>query len=123
METELKSKLLEYLQSIESTAKDAGAFVASEAPLVAREYLNWIIFGYGLGALIMFAVAGMFLFVAYRWWPALVKQDAGNEPVVAFPILIATALIISASVLASQSVKAVIAPRIVVIEKLHDICK
>jgi hypothetical protein len=123
METELKSKLMEYLQSIESSAKDAGAFVASEAPLVAREYLNWVIFGHGFGALLLLSTAIVLLFLSYRWAKVLIAQNSGNEPVVAFPIIFATAFIISGAILATNSAKALIAPRIVIIEKLHEICR
>lgn len=135
MEEELKGRLLKYLDSVESKVSDATDFVLDQAPALAQEIIRWEIASNSLYFCI--AIAGA-LAVFKGQWMLLRFVRAGTDagkirecdlefilPVSLFfpPVIMLGLLIPSLCCYPNRILKAAIAPRLVIAEKIGDLVK
>ena len=120
--TDIESRITSYLDAIEASAGTAGEFVAEQTPLVAQEYLAWLFWGSvmksaGLG--VAFLLLSIVIYVAVR---CMKKHEVWEvSPFLAFPIF---GLIFSSFELVRgliQVVKVIVAPRVVLLEKVAEL--
>lgn len=114
MSEEIKQKLLEYLQSIETFAKE-------ETPLLVSEFIRWEIVSGIILSVACLILTMAFLYAARKLW-SLVKGSA-SEPAVVFPIFFALVAFGGAVHGVYRSAKACCAPRVVAIEKIGKLLK
>jgi hypothetical protein len=119
---EIKTKMVEYLQTFEAGVKKAGEFSAEQAPLVVQEFLAWEIARNGLFAVVLGAALFGVLAVAYRLQSKTDDLElkfliwlCSSVPLVAFAI--------GFGICAENAGKAYLAPRIVVLEKISELVK
>jgi len=119
---EIKTKMVEYLQTFEAGVKKAGEFSAEQAPLVVQEFLAWEITRNGLGALAL----GLLLLITFVIAIQVHRkaEDADNKMFVwlfaAIPLVFFG---VGFGACAEKAGKAHIAPRIVVLEKISELVK
>jgi hypothetical protein len=111
----MQLKVLEYLQGMESRIGKAENFVIEQAPLYVQELLMWHFWSNMLVAavllLIAAAIAGLFVYavrIDYEVLPAAIL----------FGIPVCFCFLIGSTLFVSCSVKAKIAPRLVVVEHI-----
>lgn len=108
---------------IERIGSDAQAFASEQAPLVVEEILRWYVAGPWLGAVVSIVIAAML--VALYWTVAKVGPDCEERDAL---ITVSAVLFVSAMaaagiftvVAAHNTVKANVAPRIVVLDWATD---
>jgi hypothetical protein len=115
MNEEMKSKVLQYLQGMESRLGKAEGFVIEQAPLYVQELLMWHFWSNMLGAAVLLVIAaviaGLFVYA--------VRKDYETLPAaILIGIPICFCFLIGSTLLVSSSVKAKIAPRLVVVEHI-----
>ena len=119
MDDELKAKLFEYLETIEGRVDGASDFVASEAPLVVAEFIQWeVVVG------LMIAGASVLSFLIIMLVALICWKKSGNDDAKAATATFGGLLSIVAICFCfhglEKSTKAYVAPRIVVLEKIHE---
>lgn len=130
MNPELQAKLVHYLDVLEKGAQKAGDFAEAEIPQLVREWLIWLAierFGYA----IMFLVACVALQWAFRVLFRSAKYYTAQDDDVLVPCWFGSVLTaIAFTVCAFQAfdwtlsgVKVLVAPRVVVVEKLAETVK
>lgn len=122
MNHELQSKIMEYLQSLEDGIGKAGTFVEAEFPLVIQEYLAWVVIRQSVFAAVLLALASLVVVVSRAMWksiPTHERAEGINAVIVCFSIAIS--LTIGGAVAAGYAVKAKIAPRVTVLEKVQEL--
>jgi hypothetical protein len=129
MDDELKAKLLTYLNEVEAAATTGKDFLIEQAPLYVQELIAWEFWSSVMATGCTLAVAlaiGLFL----RWWfPFSAKfQDTSyrDGTRIMFGIWGGAAIagcLVMAVVSASCALKVSVAPRVVIVEKLHEALK
>ncbi len=123
MDEELKLKMLEYLQEIEKSAGQVTDFAIEQTPLVIQEFLAWQI-ACGTLAIIVSVIGIVVGIVACRL--VLRKVETPDEKAFGC-FLVAAVTIVPFGILGGTSIagvtKAVVAPRVVVLEKISDLVK
>jgi hypothetical protein len=119
---------------IRDAASQVGGFVTDQTPLFIKEYLAWNLWQgvlnltYCLVILLILAVVGVKVF---KWCASKQKEDS-DFLMDAFPIWFvggAVYAVLSVLILlcipdnVSQIVKTLVAPRVVLVEKIHDLVK
>ena len=124
MNKELQDQLLKYLGSLDGAVRQAGDFVAEQAPLVAQEWVEYEFWSNALQCVGLLS-AGFLLLVMVLW---LARQQFRRPDE---PWLIGV-LVLSAFMCPSfcigfghgiRAMKAKIAPRVVVLEKLASLAE
>jgi hypothetical protein len=119
---EIKTKMVEYLQTFEAGVKKAGEFSAEQAPLVVQEFLAWEITRNGLFAMVLAPLLLITVIIAFRIHAK--AQDADEKMFVwlfaAIPLVMFG---VGFGACAERAGKAYIAPRIVVLEKISELVK
>ena len=151
MEEELKGRLLKYLDSVESKVSDATDFVLDQAPALAQEIIRWEIVSNSLCFCIAIAVTlaifkGQWMLLKWiractdagkiseqdhvrpQVVPDVLGEDCDLEfilPVSLFfpPVIMLAILIPSLCCYPNRILKAAIAPRLVIVEKIGDLVK
>lgn len=129
MDEELKQKLSEYLDQLESGIQQAGGFVIDEVPLVVKEYLNWEIYSYGFSAVVSLIVAilfSVFFIKLLKYLNTTDEIDTDCGPYVLCWILSGFITIISLVTCVSNTysmIKPIVAPRVVIIEKISELTR
>lgn len=118
---ELKVKMLEYLSHMESGLKSAADFSVEQAPLVVQEFIAWEFWKHTIvaSAGILFSCCLLALF-----W-RLQKAMKGEDRLMVIGVGVC-AVVISLCIScaeASMAVKAAVAPRVVVLEKVASLVK
>jgi hypothetical protein len=133
MDEQLKSKLLGYLDGLEKSASKLSDSAVTEIPLTVQEWLQWqAIYCFGGGVLWLgMMMAGLAIwYTAYRFirWLLDQKEREDDALVVVAGIvagLIGTPLLCVGLVHAiwsfSDGVKVVVAPRVVILEKVAEL--
>ena len=123
MDEELKLKMLEYLQEIEKSAGQVTDFAIEQTPLVIQEFLAWHIAG-GVLAIIVSVIGIVVGIVACRL--VLRNMAEGQDKALAF-MLAGVMTFLPFSIIGCINVakvtKAIVAPRVVVLEKISDLVK
>lgn len=122
MNKELQDRLLEYLGSLDGAVRQAGGFVAEQAPLVAQE---WVEYEFWSNALQCAGLLGVgLLLLLLLLWLARQQYRRENEPWIVGAV-ICFALMCPAFGIGFghgiRAMKAKIAPRVVVLEKLASL--
>lgn len=128
---ELQAKLVTYLEGLEKGAAKVGEFAEREIPETVREWLLWMAIENFAYAAIMIVVAGL-CFIAMR---KIIKIHGGlsgigpqnDTPlpaifVVALPV-IAVVLMVAAVPHLMMGVKVLVAPRVVIVEKVAELTR
>ncbi len=142
MNPELQSKLVAYLDGLEKGAAKVGEFAEREIPETIREWLLWLAverFTYAAA----FLLAGLFVFYSMRWLARLCEDAAFDEhkrkpekyqqeyaPDFGFAICcrccqfaLTILLLIGCGHWLLQGAKVLIAPRVVIVEKVAELAK
>jgi hypothetical protein len=125
MDEQLKAKLVGYLDTIESKVKAGNDFVAAEAPLAVQEWLTWMAWESGIyaAACLVTVLVGVFTFrKLFRKWPA--SNHITELPLVCGMlacVTVGTITLIFGVVHGMQCAKVIVAPRVVVIEKVSEL--
>ena len=128
---DLQNRVTSYLDAIESSATNAGEFVLEQTPLVAQEYLLWefwknVIQGGIFGFIVAFAaIAGAK--VTYIIWNSEKEEvlENGFPPFCVFPafatlfICLPLGSIFVVRIL--RVLEVIIAPRLVLLEKIQEL--
>lgn len=117
----LKEKLVQYLKSLEDAAKSAGDFAVSELPEVVKEFIQWEIAGnlipVSYGVLLIIATVIVFA----KTYKPICRESA--QPV----FIVFAAALIGGVMLCGHGIrgalKAYVAPRVVVLEKIIEMAK
>lgn len=118
MNEEMQNQVLEWL-------KKGGEFVEREAPLLAQEIVSWY-YWYSLltaiGCAVVATIAIAVFFIALK--STIKRRDCEWElPCMLFGGLVGLVMTAFALDAASHAVKAVVAPRVVVVESISGILK
>lgn len=122
MNDELRERLLSYLENLEKAAESGADFVIEQAPLYVQELIAWEI-AHG----VMWAVFFLLLCLPFRWaivQPlATMREDDGDTVVGGWVLTVVCIWFIciwltTATTHAAYALKAKIAPRVVIVEKL-----
>ncbi len=129
MNEQIQQEILKYLQAFQSGVEKAGTFTAEQAPLVVQEFIQWQIWGNLLEVLYF----GLGLFICYKLFLKLkkdllefvVKNKYSSGAEVLYVPLTIVALIFAMFFFyaLSSAAKALVAPRVVVIEKISELTK
>lgn len=125
------AKILEWLRS---GAQSAGDFAITQAPLAAQEFIRWEIVGHGITAG-LFLISGIAMLVCgllgFRYL-CNAKTDWEKGPTSNFFIAVAGCFLGFIALVgllpdgireAKQSIKAYVAPRVVLIEKISELVR
>lgn len=124
MNDELRERLLSYLENLEKAAESGADFVIEQAPLYVQELITWEIAHGVLWAVFFLLLCLPFLWLIAR--PLAILREQENEDGVGGWILTVTCLALIAVWLsiatthAAYAMKAKIAPRVVIVEKLTE---
>lgn len=124
MNKELQDRLIEYLGSLDGAVRQAGGFVAEQAPLVAQEWLAWQ-FWCCVAGVVVFWLGAIACAVFARLCYTKFKTDRHGSTdwfagVVALSFL--TVFLCGFSLIsAGGAVKTKIAPRVVILEKIAEL--
>ena len=126
MSEELQKRMMDYLDSLESTVQQGSGFLVEQAPLVCQEYVDWVFWSGVLLAVPCAACAILlFAFAAWAARKAIKSKEADSQWWLAMALLVLFGLTIGVpSVLGvGDAVKASVAPRVVVLEKLAELSR
>ncbi len=132
MNDELKAKLLGYLAKLETAAGKVGECAGTEIPEPLKEYILWVTVEHTI-----YAVASaipLLVWVClqpqFRKWIEWAKKQPGEDPevfaqVTRFGLLLLTLAVLFPVLLnhGPLAVKAYVAPRVVILEKLVSLTK
>ncbi len=128
VDSELKSRLIHYLDTVERIVSDTAAFTAEQAPQVAHEIVAWHFYSHMFGAVVLAALSIIVAAIATITYRNAEKIDpVATEVVQLFSYVIGailTAALLGFSISnTSEAIKAQVAPRLVVLERIADIAK
>lgn len=124
MDIDLKAKLIEYLKTVESTVSDAGEFVKAELPMVVSEYVSWCLVSHSIGCVLSVIGAVLGAILSCKTWGWINKPNAdGLEPLIVIPICFCLGCFAGSVQNGLQATKAYVAPRIIVLEKIHELTR
>ena len=124
MNEEVQQKLIEYLESLESTAKSASDFVITEAPIVAQELVAWTFWENTIWAVICVAAIATIGIIAKVLWGFAgsfekeIDQTGARVMTVALSIIVSVILFAEAIIKSLAAIKACVAPRLIIIEEV-----
>jgi hypothetical protein len=125
MDEQLKTKLIGYLDTIESKVQAGHEFVAAEAPLAVQEWLRWMAVESGVYAVLCMITAVLCQWLVRKFYRDANKLPEDQQMPYFFGICVCLIFgLISVPVAIESSVrcaKVIIAPRVVVIEKVAEL--
>lgn len=124
MNKELQDRLIEYLGSLDGAVRQAGGFVAEQAPLVAQEWIRYEFWSNAIQCVVLL-VAGLVLLTAGLLFLRRQFRDHDNPWFLGtlVGLAIAAPLLCVGSNCGIDALKAKIAPRVVVLEKIAELAK
>ncbi len=125
IDEELKKKMVEYLNQLESGLKSAKDFSSEQVPLLVQEYLNWL-FWSSIGMSIICVAIFTVIYMISRKCHSLLCPE--REAAERFLLCVFGGLLLSiVSVFfvagIHDAAKVKIAPRVVILEKVSDLIK
>jgi hypothetical protein len=135
MDEQLKTKLVGYLEAIEAKVRTGSDFVADEAPNVVKEWLWWCGVESGLYAT-FFMLAAMFAFCVLRYASRALAREADENQGDSYysyncfgwsrffgwlAVIGAPLFLIGTATHMVRVAKVIVAPRVVVIEKVAEL--
>lgn len=121
MNDQLNERLVSLMDYIGSVAKDADAFARAQLPDVAREIIAWELWRSVF--LLAPAIAALWLaMLFFRKGKAVIKSD---DPFAWFFIAVVLAVFGTAGAITSgaSAIKAVVAPRLVILDYVKEVMK
>ena len=127
MNEELKPHLIKFLEHLESTAKAGVDFASEQVPLVVQEYIAMV-----RVESTIYIILGLFMLFCSKWSMGLVRDGATNknansEGKIICGIYTSVFLIVFGGVLlicnTHKCVQSWVAPRVMVIEYVHNLLK
>jgi hypothetical protein len=129
MNDELKAKLLGYLAKLETAAGKVGEFAETEIPETLKEYIRWTI----VEGTVYTVVSAIPLILWLYYLPSLKREYAeakgdeakGGVALLGLGTLIGSCMLLFLAYVnyGSLAVKAYVAPRVVILEKLVSLTK
>ena len=125
MNDELKQKMVEYLEQLESGLKTAADFSAEQAPLVVQEYLNWMFLNSLAGGVCCGLAALVLSFAATKVVQHMLSENDTEGACIGGFVLGAFAVFASAGSIGQLlfAAKVCIAPRVVILEKISELLR
>jgi len=131
VDDDLKGRLSKYLDALERGAQKAGEFAEAEIPATIREWLIWqacesgvIALGFLIAAVVAYLLCTKGLRAAKN---APMMHQMDRDPLIALAwagrVLIPAALLIGFVYNGLHTVKCIVAPRVVVVEKAAELVK
>lgn len=135
MDEQLKAKLTSYLDTLETKVKAGTDFVATETPLTIQEWIQWQVVDNGVYAAV-FIVAGIVTFFVCRSLSRIVWRQvdnfrdgsdekffvgAGSWTLLATGVTVLVVFLFHALGYTLQATKAVVSPRVVIVEKVAEL--
>ena len=121
MNEEFQSKALDYLERLEGAVENGGMFVAEQAPFVVQEYLAWVFYSNLLGMFVFIVLSVLGVVASVRVTKATWDESLGMHPVCTFAWIGVVVLSCMAFVSAYSLLQVVVAPRVVLLEKLSTL--
>lgn len=123
MNEQIQQEILKYLQAFSAGIEKAGAFTAEQAPLVVQEFLSWQVWG---NLIFISLVNVIFSFYCYLVSKVFTSENFNCEHDKHCAKIVLFFVSISFYTLATLDAykdagKALIAPRVVVIEKISEL--
>ena len=132
MSDELKTALTAFVQQIIAAAKDGASWTAEQSPMVVQEWLRWqIVSGFTIAAVttVMTAICLRVAWKIHRWVQDE-KSDPYNDdnmlayiPAAALVIICVVTWFEATAPALMSATKALIAPRVVVLERFMELLK
>ncbi len=123
MNEQIKQEILKYLQTFAGAVEKSANFSAEQAPLVVQEFIRWEIFG----GLFVFVVCSVIVFFILKTGIRIIKlQGDDNEAKMFFAfvtLVIGIFPLLMGLCNLSSNLKALVAPRVVIIEKISELTK
>ena len=125
MDEATKKAMSEFVQQALTTAKAGAQWTADQAPLLVQEWLHWQLTEAVVIAIGFWILLGVFVWMWRSTWPT--REDVNNAlddhpgPLFAAIPIIACAVFGVSWLLTAA--KVLVAPRVVVLEKLADLVK
>jgi len=121
MDEAMKERFSGYLDALEASTKNAGDFMSQEAPEVAKEYISWYLLSHGVEATVFAAMLLASIAGAVYLWRA--RQKVGSDIVCLGILTVMPLVIFSVCTIVSTMavVKGIVAPRVVILEKVSRI--
>lgn len=138
MDAELKARLTRYLDKLEAAVTNTADFAVDQAPDVVREWLAWEFWSNAASAITAFAVITFLawlarLLVGYindeikkEKMPGAKKSETAGFAFMCF--LVVSVLVVAITIAwlaptAARAVKATVAPKVVVLERVAELIK
>lgn len=129
MNEELKGRLVKYLDNLEVAATKAHNFAAAEIPETIREYLLWLAIERSAYA-VLFLIAAIVVIILGKMARASARdlRDSDDRNIALFfswsvPTAFASILVCVGVTYALSATKAIVAPRVVMVEEVAKIVK
>lgn len=137
MNPDLQAKLVTYLDSLEKGAAKVGEFAEREIPETIREWLLWLAierFTYAaaflVAAIVTAVIARRVAAIHRRWadeyvvkWPNSLVDYTGVYVSQAIGFTVAVLCLLGVGHWAIQGTKVIVAPRVVIVEKVAELAK
>lgn len=129
MTDDIKNKLMsnsaELIDYVTQWAKDGDVLVREQAPLVAKEILNYAIASHGAGILLSLVIAGATIYFSRDFWKRQ-KENAYADWSIASVAIGAIGGLISFMIFivnAASIVQPIVAPRLYILQTMREIFK
>lgn len=134
MDEQLKTKLMTYLDGLEKAAQKVGDVAATEVPATVQEWLQWRMWESFLSCgvwLVAAVLSAALLYSLVKWAKSIIKKDPElPDPIIVFPVVasvLASVLFLHSIYWSASSfrdgIKCVVAPRVVILEKIVELTK
>jgi len=128
VDEQLKAKLVDFLDGMGRRLNGGSDFVSTETPELVREWVRWeAVSGFTYAALCLTALIGLAVVMRRLWRNWLACDTRYHEPPLVGGMMTTFMFAIGVAVFgfisADRGMKAVVAPRVVAVEKVADIVK
>lgn len=128
MDEQVKNKLLQYLETVEGSVQKAVDFTSDQVPLYVKELCEYGFFDHGItaitcltGAIIIFMVCLIVNFLC-RKLPVEIRLILGMSSI--FLLMLFGGLLTESTLRhAKEAYKCKYAPRVYIVEKIHELTK
>jgi len=130
IEQVLKTNTVEIIEWAKETAQKTGDFAVEQTPLYIKEYISWQIWG-NLLEIILFLIPLSVLLVLFFKFLKAGREDEWNNGFIfagslisgIFSVILFIMTIFCVMINSSNIVKAIVAPRVVIVEKISELVK
>ena len=128
MDEQMKERLESYLDTIEQSVGTASEFTMEQAPLLAQEVVRYTLWSNLIGAITCLVLALIVILVARVLWKLTdqlpkSEADVAKTPLVIFGVFFFVACVVGISYYVPATLKAAVAPRLVIVEEVSRLVK